>query len=355
MDRLKKTRGQGRKSLQDKLEQQGQGGYKKDDRIWKYTWKETDGQLLSFNTIRFLTTPLVDIERQEKGDIAEDIVLSPCALSLRHYFKGSGGAYSETSPQTFGLDCPVREHDRPLWSQQKETKDENLKDILVKRIPKKEYYANIQVISDESNPENNGKIFLFKFGDGIKKIIDKASKPTFPTDPKIDDVFCMYDGAELTLNFVGRKSSFNGNECIVPEYKDSQIQWGQSCPIAETDEEMEEIWKKAYSLYDFVDPTKVKDFATLEERLRKVLAIPEGAPLVPVANKQEANVGSAPPQQKTASDMAKDEGAPQASDVKTENKEEEADEPQTQTPPQSDDKDDGIPDMDDFERMLAMD
>ena len=48
------------------------------------------------------------------------------------------------------------------------------------------YYANIYVVKDPTNPENEGSVFLFKFG---KKIYDKilaAMQPEFEEEEAID-------------------------------------------------------------------------------------------------------------------------------------------------------------------------
>lgn len=336
MSRLKKTRGQGTSALKAKLEQQGQGGYQADARIWKHTWSENDsGTPISFNKIRFLPVPLVDMEKKDNGELPEDAILTPCALVIKHNFSGAGGFYNENSLQTFGEDCPVRQHDRVLWKQQKETNDKALKEILMDRLPSNKYYANILVIEDKQKPENNGKVFLLEFGNAVKKIIDAASNPTFPTDPKIEDVFCAFEGAELTYNLVGRKSKFKDRDCIVPEYDKSQIKWGEQKPLAETEEEIESIWKQTHSLQDFLDRKNFKTYEDLEQRLKKVLGIPADAPLVPM--NIDASV-SAAPSRKVEN---KPESAAELAD-KQDNK------PTQQ--PSTDDNDVGS--MDDFERML---
>ena len=50
--------------------------------------------------------------------------------------------------------------------------------IVIKRSARKRkrklsYYANILVVSDPKHPENEGKVFLYKFG---KKIFDKITE-----------------------------------------------------------------------------------------------------------------------------------------------------------------------------------
>lgn len=338
MSRLKKTRGQGTSALKAKLEQQGQGGYQRDARIWKHTWAENDqGIPMSFNKIRFLPVPLVDMEKKDNGELPEDAILTPCALVIKHQFSAAGGFYGENSLQTFGEDCPVRDHDRPLWKQQKDTNDKALKEILLDRLPSNKYYANILVIEDAQKPENNGKVFLMEFGNAVKKIIDAAANPLFPTDPKIEDVFCAFEGAVLDYNLVGRKSKFKDRDCIVPEYDKSKVIWNHSTPLAESEEEIEAIWKQTHSLQDFLDRKNFKTYEELEQRLKKVMGIPADAPLVPMGSDTSVSAAPQRPQEQkpvSASELAgKEDSKPE--------------------PNKSSTDDNGVGSMDDFERMLA--
>lgn len=274
-DRLKKSRGQNADAMQARLAQQGQkSGFQKDPRIWKWTWNK-DG--ISQNTIRFLPAPLVDIKAQEEGTIAEDQILTPCAMLMKHQFQGPGGWYIENSPQTFGNDDPVRDHDRPLWKQQKETNDEKLKDVLKKRLPDTKYYANILVIEDVNVPENNGKVFLLEFGPAILKILDQAQNPKFPTDPKFDP-YDLWEGANLNLKLFGEQKKFGNWEGLVANF--NNVSWATPAPLSDDEAFMEDVWSREHSLFEFFNPANFKGYEELEKRLRKVLAIPDGQPLV---------------------------------------------------------------------------
>lgn len=291
-ERLKQSRGQQTDAMQQRLAQQGQrSGFQKDPRIWKWTWNK-DGK--SENIIRFLPIPLVDIKAQDAGTIAEDQILTPCAMLMKHAFEGPGGWYMENSPQTFGKDDPVRDHDRPLWQQQKATNDEKLKDILKKRIPDTKYYANILVIKDGTNPENNGKVFLLEFGNAIKKLLDLAQKPAFETDPKFDP-FDLWGGANLNLNLVGEHKKIGTWEGLSPDFKHAN--WAKPAPLSEDEKYMEEIWEKEHSLFEFFNPANFKSYEELEKRLRKVLAIPDDQPLVENGASTVAHAPDAPVEQ----------------------------------------------------------
>lgn len=273
-DRLKQSRGQQAEAMQTRLAQQGQRtGSGKDPRIWKWTWNKEG---VSENIIRFLPVPLVDMKSQEDGNIPEDSVLTPCAMIMKHAFQGVGGWYMENSPQTFGHDDPVRDHDRPLWGRQKETNDEKLKDTLKKRLPDTKYYANILIVKDVNAPENNGQVRLLEFGPAVKKILDSAQNPKFSTDPKFDP-FDAWEGADLILNLYGEEKQFGNWKGLVANF--TNVKWATPAALG-TDEYIQEVWEKEHSLFEFFNPANYKSYEDLEKQLRKVLAIPADQPLV---------------------------------------------------------------------------
>lgn len=292
LDRLKKNRGLNAQRMQEQLVQNGQARGK-DERIWKYTFDEK--KKTSYARIRFLPIPNCDLENQEQGVIPEDVVLSPAPCVRRHNFKGPTGRYfNAVSRQTWGEEDPVREYDRANWKRQKETEDAALKEELKKRIPSEKYYANILVIEDAQNPENNGKVMLFAFGRAMKKIIDSAAKPKFPTDPCIEDVFDYIEGAELIIELEGEERSFGNWTGLVP--KDfGRCKWGQPKPLAETDEEIEDILSKCYSLYDFVDRAKMESYEDQEKRFKEVMGIPVDEPLVAESELEAGDSGEDAP------------------------------------------------------------
>ena len=92
------------------------------------------------------------------------------AKSLALCVSGLGGQwYIENSLTTLNKKDPVSEENTRLWN----TGIEADKEIARKRKRKLQYYSNIFVVSDPKHPENEGKVFLFKFG---KKIFDKITE-----------------------------------------------------------------------------------------------------------------------------------------------------------------------------------
>ena len=121
-----------------------------DERLWK---PELDKTGNGYAVIRFLPAP-------DKEEI-------PWAKLYTHAFQGPGGWYIENSLTTNGQKDPVSDHNRELWNSGNEAD----KDTVRKQKRKLSYYSNIYVVKDPTNPQNEGKVFLFKYG---KKIFDKV-------------------------------------------------------------------------------------------------------------------------------------------------------------------------------------
>lgn len=285
MERMKAGKGKTAAAIKAAAALSG-GGYKKDERIWKYGFiksgkKDDKGRDVCYSDslIRFLPIPFIDMRKQEAGELPETAVLSPVVHVMRHNFKGSSGQfYNELCRRTIGEECPVNEHDRPLWAKWKEDgkPDNDVKKILMGRIASDEYYANILVIDDKAVPENNGKVFLFKFGAAIKNMIDEAFEPSIPTRTAFDP-FDFAEGRDLHLTFVGEERSFNNWTGLVPKDMGKDSKWIES-PLCGGDEaEVERVMELAYSLQDFVKPELFKPFDVLKARFHEVMGFKEGS------------------------------------------------------------------------------
>lgn len=218
-------------------------GNNTDNRLWKLTVdKAGNGHAV----IRFLPAP--------EG---EDI---PWVRIWDHGFQGPGGWYIENSLTTLGKKDPVSEHNSKLWN----SGIESNKDVARKQKRRLSHYANIYVLNDPANPDNNGKIFLFKFG---KKIFDKLNdmmNPEFddetPTNP-----FDLWTGANFKLR-ARQVAGFRN-------YDKSEFE--SASALSEDDGELEKIWGQEYSLQEFVAPKNFKSYDELNARLTKVLGLAE--------------------------------------------------------------------------------
>ena len=228
------------KQLEQSIEKPKTENKYQDDRFWK---PELDKSGNGYAVIRFL--PAVE---------GEDL---PWQRVWHHAFQGPGGQwYIENSLTTLGQKDPVSEENTRLWN----TGIEADKEIARKRKRKLQYYSNILVVSDPKHPENEGKVFLYKFGKKIFDKITEAMNPQFD-DEKAVNPFDFWDGANFKLKI--RKVDGYWN------YDKSEFE--QPSKVKSTDEEIDALWKSQYALKTFIDPSNFKSYDELKEKLNRVL------------------------------------------------------------------------------------
>lgn len=253
-------RKQSSKSNFDKLQKKlkNVSGEKKDytdNRIWRAAMdKSGNGQAI----IRFLPTA--------QGDDA------PFVKVYSYAFKGPGGWFIENCPSTLGYDnpSPVLEANNLLW----ESGSEDDKKTARERKRKLSYYSNIYVVKDPANPENEGKVFLFKYGQKIFDKIKAVLSPEFEGDDPVD-VFNMWTGANFKLRITKKDNYAN--------YDSSSFENAGPLFDNEDDPKYEEIWNKQYPLNEFISPENFKSYDELKKRLDRVLGnaayTPQPSPL----------------------------------------------------------------------------
>jgi hypothetical protein len=223
---------------------------KDDNRFWQ---PEVDKAGNGMAIIRFLPAPAVD------GDDA-----LPWVRTFSHGFQGPGGWFIDNCLTTLNEKCPVCEHNNTLWNSGIEAN----KDVARKQKRKLSYLANILVVSDPSNPSNEGQIKLYKFGKKIFDKITEAMNPEFADETPVNP-FDMWEGANFKLKIRNVEGYRNYDKS---EFADV------SALLDGNDEKLEELWKKEYSLKDFTEKKNFKPYDQLKSRLDKVLGF-TGAPI----------------------------------------------------------------------------
>jgi hypothetical protein len=218
-------------------------GSDKSDNFWKCeTDKSGNGQAV----IRFLPAPADD------GDDG-----LPWVKVFSHGFQGPGGWLIDNCLTTKNQTCPVCEHNSTLWNSGIEAN----KEIVRKQKRKLNYIANIYVVADPKNPENEGKVFLYKFGKKIFDKITEAMNPAFEDETAINP-FDLWKGANFKLKI--RK---------VEGYQNyDKSEFDSPSPLA-ADDKLEAIYKKEYSLTEMVGDKEFKSYDILKARLDKVLGL----------------------------------------------------------------------------------
>lgn len=211
-----------------------------DDRFWKPSVdKAGNGQAV----LRFLPAPA-----------GEEL---PWVRVFDHGFQGPTGKwYIENSLTTINKPDPVGELNSELWNSGIEAN----KEIARKQKRRLSYISNVLVIRDPANPENEGKVFLYKYG---KKIFDKIKdvmQPTFE-DEKPVNPFDLWEGANFKLRIrqVEGYRNYDKSEFDGP------------APLSDDDAELERIWKQSHSLAAFLDPSNFKSYDELKAKLNAVL------------------------------------------------------------------------------------
>lgn len=218
---------------------------KEDERMWKLSRdKAGNGSAV----IRFL--PPVN------GDEL------PWVRVYSYGFKGpSGKWYINESPTTIGQPDPVYEYNSECY-----TRGEEGKADAKKRSRRTQFISNIVVIKDPANPENDGKVFLFKYGKKIHDMVTSKSRPEFE-DEVAFDVWDLDEGANLKLR-IKTKDDY-------PNYDSSE--WASQSVLFDGEEDkMQQAIDAAYSLREFHDVSKFKPYEELKKEFERAMNVTGG-------------------------------------------------------------------------------
>ena len=217
-----------------------------DDRFWKPT-RDKAGN--GYAVIRFLP--------QKEG---EDL---PWVRYWDHGFKGPTGLwYIENSLTSINQPDPVSEHNSVLWNSGRD-EDKALAREQKRRL---HYVSNVLVISDPDNPQNEGKVFLYKFG---KKIFDKimdVMQPQFADETPVNP-YDFWEGADFKLKIRKVEGWVN--------YDKSEFS-AQSSLFDGDEARLNEVYGQLYALQDFLDPKNYKTYDELKAKLNRVLGVDAG-------------------------------------------------------------------------------
>jgi len=221
----------------------------KDERLFKPDWKAAVAKK-KFYTLRFLP--------DQDGN--------PFAHYYNHAFSypasdGSGKKwYINNCISTFGWDpkCPICAKNSEYY----DSAYESDKELAKQRGRKQNWVSNILVVNDPINPENNGKVFLYRYG---YKIYQKIEAQMFPSETDLEDPdfeqfmpFDLFEGADFKL-----KIKMQGE---YPNYDDSAFSSPKALFNGDEDK-LDEVMEQVYDLGEFTDP---KNYPTIEETIKQV-------------------------------------------------------------------------------------
>ena len=213
-----------------------------DERLWKPTVDKAGN---GYAVLRFL--PATE---------GEDL---PWVRYWDHAFQGPTGQWMIENCRTSlnGEACPICELNSKLWN----TGLDDDKATVRKQKRRLHYVANVLVVSDPSNPQNEGKVFLYKFG---KKIFDKimdVMQPQFADEDPINP-FDFWEGADFKLKIRNVEGYRNYDKS---EFSSAAALFGGD------DAKLEELYNSQYALKEFVDPKNYKSYDELATKLARTL------------------------------------------------------------------------------------
>ena len=184
-----------------------------------------------------------------------------------HYFNhgwvsfATGQYVQALSPLTFSERDPIAEERFRILRMG--TEDEKEKVKAIKRVEK--YLVNVYVIDDPTNPDNNGKVKLLRYGKQLHKIIMEAIEGEDAEEfgPRIFD---------LSTNGVNFKIKCE-NQGEYPTYVSSRFTSAGKLSLSESEQ------KKSYdSVYDLTKVYSLKSYDELKQMFDEHFLVKQVAP-----------------------------------------------------------------------------
>ena len=213
-----------------------------DDTMWK---PELDKSGNGYAVVRFLPTP--DGEEM------------PWVSYFDHGFQGPGGWYIEKSLTTLNKQDPVSEYNTQLWNTGIEANEE----IARKQKRRLHYVSNVYVVSDPKNPDNEGKVFKYRFGKKIFEALKEAISPAFEDEKAINPFDLRDEGANFKIKI--RKVDGYWN------YDKSEFD--SPAPLFTDENKLNDIYTSVHSLSGIIAPSEFKSYEELKEKLDRVLGL----------------------------------------------------------------------------------
>lgn len=248
--------------LQEAVEKQSKKKTMGDDpnEYWTPTLDKTGN---SSAKLRFLPAPPQD------GDDG-----LPWIMYFRYSFRGNGGWYINKSLASIDLADPCAEYTSKLWASKLEA------NINMARNYNRQttYEANVEILQDSGNPENDGLVRKFKFG---KKIWAKLQEAMDGTEDRAKyDPFSFFEGADFRLKIKKVSATMkNGERKEFPNYDDSYFL--ERAARSDDDEFLEQLWKKEFALKPIMDPKSFKSYDELLKDLTRALGFSPSDKITP--------------------------------------------------------------------------
>lgn len=181
-----------------------------------------------------------------------------------HGFKGPTGKwYIERSLTSINKEDPLGEYNSRVWNDSTRDKKEREEEVRGRKR-RQHFVSNILVINDPANPDNNGKVFMYRYGlkifEKIEAMLDPKADEFSTEDPVPVDIFNPFDGANFKLRFqkVGGFRNYDRSEFDNPSDISEQF-------------DLEEIESNLHSLEAEMSEENFKTYDVLKKKLMEVL------------------------------------------------------------------------------------
>lgn len=231
--------------LLDKIKQgaekKSSGNQKEDARFWQPT-TDTNGN--GFAVVRFLPA------RTEES--------LPYVKQYNHGFQVNNKWFINLCPTTIGEESPAVLHCNELWNSGLESD----KKIARERKRKLRYFSNVLVVKDPKNPENEGQVKIYAYGQKIfEKLMAVVNPPEeFGESPR--DPFGFFDGCVMKIKIRKKDGYRNYDETTVDAADD----------LYDGDEDqLEEMLGKLHDIDELNSVDKFKSADVLMKELMRVI------------------------------------------------------------------------------------
>ena len=193
--------------------------------------------------IRFLPSPDTDL---------------PFALVHNHAFRGANGKwFINNCPKTINKKCPACERASKLWNDGQESAARD-------RFKKFSAYSNILVVKDPQNPENEGKVFIYRYGKKMYELIKNKMVP----GNEIDDAVMVFDydnGANFKLKIRSKTAEVGGKKKTFPNYDASEFMG-----ISRLDDKtVDYVEEHLLPLKPYIDDSKFESYESLLQKVNE--------------------------------------------------------------------------------------
>lgn len=210
---------------------------------------------------------------------------TPWVEYIDFFFKGpTGKYYVNKSLETFNWEAdPAGEWLKSLYdAHEGKDKPPMVQKYNIQR--RYQFITNIYVVKDYNNPENDGKVFKYRFPKTIKNTIMAAMKPEFAGDVAINPFDPTDGGANFEFRIYSKYDK--AAKKSYPQY--DKCFFKDPAPLTEDMEELGSILEQVFSLESYVDRSTFKTYDQLKSELNRAIGINESAG----AEREQSSVGA---------------------------------------------------------------